>query len=78
MWAPNGETLYYRNGDMVMAVSVKTDPDMNLGQPKPLFQKSYISNAFMFGNFDFSTWDIHPDGQKFLMLKPDTSTTEES
>ncbi|MBN2318802.1 MAG: serine/threonine-protein kinase [Acidobacteria bacterium] len=78
LWSPHGETLYYRNGDMVMAVSVKTDPDMNLGQPKPLFQKSYISSAFMFGNFDFSTWDIHPDGKKFLMLKPDTSTTEES
>ena len=57
LWSPDGKELYYRCPDAIMAVSVATEPIFKLGTPRSLFQNKYV------GNFD-----IHPDGNKFLML----------
>jgi eukaryotic-like serine/threonine-protein kinase len=69
LWSPDGRELFYRNGDAFMAVSVKTDPAFSLETPGILFRGSYASpsNPFL-GN-----WDIHPDGKRFLMVKPAAS-----
>jgi hypothetical protein len=71
LWSPNGDELFYRNDDAVMAVSVTTEPSFNtLGTPKVLFRGSFIGP----GAFDGTPWDIHPNGKKFLMIKPPAST----
>ena len=74
LWSPDGDILFYRNRDAVMAVPVKTEPDLKIGSPKVLFQKQYDYGLGPVGN----TWDIHPDGDRFLMMKPiegDTAST---
>ena len=63
-WARNGSELYYRNGQDIMAVSVRTRPVFStIGKPQRLFS----------GGYDFlqdDNWDVTPDG-RFLMVKAD-------
>jgi len=58
-WARNGRELFYRTGDKMMAVSVETQPHLNAGTPKVLFDDHY----------EFSDYDVAPDGAHFLMVK---------
>jgi len=50
-----------------MAVEVETEPTLKLGTLRSLFPNKYT------GQFD-----IHPDGKRFLMIKPAAVTDEES
>jgi serine/threonine-protein kinase len=69
LWSPDSRELFYRNGDAVMAVSIKTEPSFTLETPKVLFTGTYVSHS------DLGTaWDISPDGKRFLMIKPPAST----
>ena len=63
-WNPNGRELFYRSGDMMMAVDVKTKPSFTLGKPRVLFKGQYSPTPATLPNYDVS-----PDGQRFLMLK---------
>ena len=78
LWAPDGLELFYRNGDAVMAVSVKTEPTFSLETPKTLFQKTYAFLSIENGPLYINSWDISPDGKQFLMLKPAASREEAS
>ncbi len=69
LWSPDGRELFYRNGDAFMAVSVRTDPTFTLETRKMLFPGKYELPS----NDVFSNWDIHPDGKRFLMIKPAAS-----
>ena len=77
LWSPDGRELFYRSGDMIMAVSVDTDPTFSYETPRMLFEGKYIGAIFQWNNFDFHTWDIHPDGKRFLMMKQDAGDGEE-
>ena len=67
LWSPDGKELYYLSLDnSVMAVSVKTEPTLSLGAPRSLFKSTNIGLIFGSGY----PWDIHPDGKRFLMIKP--------
>ena len=44
LWSPDGRELFYRSGDAVMAVSVKTEPTFSLETPKILFRGTYVSS----------------------------------
>jgi hypothetical protein len=61
LWSPKGNELFYRRGDDVMAVSIKTDTGFDvIGTPRPLFHGPYAAQ-----------WDIsRPDGKRFLTMKP--------
>ncbi len=69
LWSKDGKELFYRNGDAVMVVSVKTAPTFSLETSRTLFRGTYVGNVFMVGNPDFVTWDVSPDGKRFLMMK---------
>ncbi len=69
LWSPDGREIFFRNGDAVMVSSVRTDPTFSFETPKMLFQGTYVSSVLAFGSWDFSTWDINPDGRRFLMMK---------
>ena len=69
LWSPDGSEIFYRAGDRLMAVPVTTEPAFEAGSPEELFTRSY---AVRIGRM----YDIHPDGQRFLMVKP-AETTEE-
>jgi hypothetical protein len=52
-----------------MAVEIATQPGFAAGKPRMLFEGQYQPTPGTFPNYDVS-----PDGQRFLMLKPSEST----
>jgi serine/threonine-protein kinase len=64
-WNSNGRELFYRSGDKMMAVDIATQPSFTAGKPRILFEGPYQPTPVTFPNYDVS-----PDGQRFLMLKP--------
>jgi serine/threonine-protein kinase len=69
IWNPNGRELIYRSGDKMMAVDVSTQSGFTAGKPRMLFEGRYERAPIPIANYDVS-----PDGQRFLMLKPSEST----
>jgi serine/threonine-protein kinase len=65
VWNRNGREIFYRNGNKMMAVEVSTQPGFTMGRPRMLFEGSYLPPPFPVANYDVS-----PDGQRFLMVKP--------
>jgi serine/threonine protein kinase len=72
LWSPDGRELFYRSGDATMAVEIETEPTFKRGNPKILFRGTYLSNSPL--KITWTPWDIHPNGKKFLMIKPPLST----
>ncbi|MEJ2188274.1 MAG: protein kinase [Acidobacteriota bacterium] len=66
LWAPSGNRLYYRSADgrRVFAVDVLGHDPLRFGPEKLLFEGPFASGV-LWG----SKWDIHPDGDRFLMLQ---------
>ena len=63
VWAHSGQELFYRNGDKMMVVDIKTERTFTPGSPVVLFTGRYtIGGAVV-------NYDISPDGQRFLMIK---------
>jgi eukaryotic-like serine/threonine-protein kinase len=65
VWNPNGRELFYRSDDKMMAVDIATQPGFAAGKPRVLFKGPYEPTPLTIANYDVS-----PDGQRFLMLKP--------
>ena len=67
-WAPDGAALYYRRGNSIMAVPVRTGQQFQvIGPPEVLFTRAY--DFTQTGN-----WTVTPSG-RFLMIKGDPTTT---
>jgi hypothetical protein len=70
IWSPDGQSIYYGNGERILAVSVSTMPRFRTGVPKVLVEGQYaISTAWI----HFPNFDIAPDGKSFVMVKADES-----
>jgi serine/threonine-protein kinase len=68
VWSADGRELYYRRGNAIMAVPVRTGPQFQtLGPPVVLFTRPY--DFTQTGN-----WTLGPGG-KLLMIKGDPTTT---
>jgi len=72
MWARNGRELFYlAPTGALMAVSVEAAPSFSAGSPTRLFEGPYFE---VLRTLDTSqivgrTYDISPDGRRFLMIK---------
>jgi len=64
VWARNGKQLFYRRQNQVWEVDVRTDTSFTAGKPRLLFE----ALRFAWG-WPSRSWDISPDGQRFLMVK---------
>ena len=73
VWAPNGRELLYMSGDTMMAVDIETETTFKADVPRKLFEGNFYYYLFSSG-----MWDIHPDGKRFLMIKPTETTEDES
>jgi serine/threonine protein kinase len=64
MWDPSGRSIYYRNGNMMMAVETEPDPS-SPSQSRELFRGQYASNLWD------TSFDVTPtnEGPRFLMIK---------
>jgi serine/threonine-protein kinase len=65
LWSRDGKELFYRShGDnKIVSVEVKTEPVFELGTRKILFDDVYVRRT------DHPNYDIHPDNDRFLMIK---------
>jgi len=70
VWNPKGGELFYRAGNKMMAVDVTVQPTFSAGKPRTLFEGPYLPTPRSFPDYDVS-----PDGQRFLMLKPSEQTS---
>ena len=66
-WNRNGRELFYRSGSKIISVEVTTQLTFSAGKPKVLFEGQYsvVQTGLM-----STAYDVSPDGQRFLMLKP--------
>ncbi|MBT8400051.1 MAG: serine/threonine-protein kinase [Rhodothermia bacterium] len=66
VWSPDGKTIYYYSGNRVMAAAVETTPAFRrVGVPKIVFERSNVLDL-----------DLHPDGDRFLLLVRATTGTD--
>ncbi len=63
IWSPDGRKLYYRYRENVFVVEISIDPYFRASKPKILFSGKYRHSIFGWN------YDIHPDGDKFVMVK---------
>jgi serine/threonine-protein kinase len=63
MWSRDGTELFYRNGSTWMVAAVTLTPEFRAGRPRPLFEGPYVNVGGM-------SYDVTPDGQRFLLLEP--------
>jgi Tol biopolymer transport system component len=68
-WSCDGRELFYLTGDRrLMSVAVRTAPSLELGRPLPLFDLK--------GKWSWSTFDVSPDGKRFLAIVPEVVADE--
>ncbi len=65
VWNPKGHELFYREDKKMMAVEYEGQQTFSAGKPMELFEGPYVPTPRSFPDYDVS-----PDGQRFLMLKP--------
>ena len=74
LWAPDGHELLYRApGGAVMAVPVQTEPTFTAGNGEVVFEGSYLVTTPVVPG---RTYDVAPDGQRFLMIKENAPEDE--
>ena len=64
-WSRDRKELFYVTGDAVVAVAIR--PDGSFGPPRRLFDRS---TYFL----KFSSYDVSPDGKRFLMIQRDPAS----
>ncbi len=64
LWSRNGRQLFYRKGNKRWVVDIQTGVAFSLSKPRLLFEQP----GYAHGN-PIRSWDISPDGQRFLMVK---------
>ena len=72
IWSPTGKELFYRNGDKMMVVAVKTQPTFDAGRPTELWERHYshgLSSSCGPPGTSEGNYDVNIDGQRFLMVK---------
>ena len=72
MWVPSGQELFYRQDQALVAVTVDMGAAFTVGSSQVLFEGPYSLDAGGGGNLQ--NYDVHPDGERFLMIKPMEST----
>ena len=63
IWSRKGDELFYRNGNKWMSVRISTTGGFNPGTPRELIQGPFWNVAGV-------SYDVAPDGARFLLLKP--------
>jgi serine/threonine-protein kinase len=64
VWSPDGGELYFDDDGRLYVSRVRLEPRVAIEPPMPLPIAGFVQN------FGRRTYDITPDGQRFLMLFP--------
>ena len=65
LWSPRGQEIFYRDGDKMMVVAVRTAGAFEIGNRTQLFSGVFSTSPGTLANYD-----VTRDGQTFLMLQP--------
>ena len=65
LWARNGQELFYLAPDGVTGVTIAAGTSFKAGRPTRLIERRYFAETAFLGR----TYDVSPDGQRFLMIK---------
>jgi serine/threonine-protein kinase len=74
VWATNGNEIFYRNGDRMMAAPVQMQPKFAIGRPVQLFTGSYESDRG--SGASNANYDVTSDGQRFVMIEPPAASSQ--
>lgn len=78
-WRRDGREVYYRNGDLMMAVDVTRGRTLDLSKPKVLWEGRYLagvgSSCGMAGPTS-ANYDVTADGERFLMIEDRSENVE--
>ncbi len=78
VWRRSGGELYYRADNKMMVVSVAASgPELRASAPKQLWEGSYSSGSGAscgMPGVSSASYDVTPDGQRFLMVRDDDDT----
>ena len=66
VWSRTGRQIFYRQRDQVWATDVQIGSRLTADKPRLLFEQSGCG-----WGFPVRSWDISPDGRRFLMVKLD-------
>ena len=58
-WAPDGRTLYFRDGRSMIALDLQTEPRIRVLGRRVVFEDRYDLS---------SNYDVHPAGDGFVMI----------
>ncbi len=64
VWSRDGSELFYRRGVALMVAAVETTPDFRVRSREVLFEGPYTQWVW------HSNYGVHPDGERFVMIKP--------
>ena len=71
VWSPTGREIFYRNGDRMMAATVRTVGAFEVGTRTMLFEGAYHTLPTQITNYD-----VTRDGRTFVMLQPVQGTAQ--
>ncbi len=70
LWSRNARELFYRNQNKVMVVEVSPGGgEVRLSLPRVLFEQRYAFGSAL----TIPNYDVSPDGQRFLMVKDEST-----
>ena len=72
-WSGDGRRLFFARDGEVLEVEVQTTPTFRAGVPRRLFTLAPISSSNVYPGFDVSA-----DGQRFLLIEPDSQAATTS
>jgi serine/threonine protein kinase len=73
LWSADGNEIFYRDGDQMMAARIESGESLAVELPTPLFDDDYVPTVGPAGGRNY---DVSDDGQRFLMMKPVDTTPE--
>jgi Tol biopolymer transport system component len=73
VWSPAGREIFYRNGDRMMAATVRTVGGFEVGGRVRLFEGAYETVA---GQVQYTNYDVTRDGRTFVMLQQVQGTAQ--
>jgi serine/threonine-protein kinase len=69
-WSPDERELFYRSGNQILGVPIQTNPVFSNGTPQVAINGPYAAYS------THVNYDIHPDGQRFVMVKVGESESQ--
>jgi serine/threonine-protein kinase len=79
VWANQRSELYFINGSSIMSAAVKLAPTFSSGNPTTLFDgHGLVLDSRFVGGGTIRTYDVSPDGERFLMIRDDAVASGDS